>query len=177
MQEPHLNHLRPTCDSRVTCPSAEISAIIFICLCIYVPLISHFHGASLLHPLQASQFHMVKMWLIQLPLPSPTWLHCSVIFFPQLDLIQGTQQEDREAYFQGILLPQQSTARRHVSLLHLCRLSSFWPTWRGLVGSILCIVVVKNLERSTLWDSKYATELSYSLSCDLDCTGNAAVTS
>lgn len=108
--------------------------------------------------------------------PQPYLITLLCDFFHQLDLIQGTQQEDREAYFQGILLPQESTARRHVSLLHLCRLSSFWPTWRGLVGSILCIAVVKNLERSTLWDSKYATELSYSLSCDLDCAGNAAVT-
>lgn len=61
MQEPHLNCLRLTCDSRVTCSSAEISTIIFICLCVYMLLISRFRGASFLSPPKAFQFRMLKM--------------------------------------------------------------------------------------------------------------------
>lgn len=48
VKELHLNCLRPVCDSRVTCPSSEISTFFLICLLIYMPLMSHFHGASFL---------------------------------------------------------------------------------------------------------------------------------
>lgn len=143
MQEPPLNCLRPTCDWRVTCPSAEISTIICICLCIYMPLISHFHGATFLSPLQAFQFRMQKMWLIQLPLPSPTWLHPSEVFSPARSDMGHTTGRQREAYckvhfclgtvlLEGVF-PCYSCADSHPS--------------GDLIGSILCIVVVKNLER------------------------------
>lgn len=48
VKELHLNCLRPVCDSRVTCPSSEISTLFLICLLIYMPLMSRFHGASFL---------------------------------------------------------------------------------------------------------------------------------
>lgn len=46
VKELHLNCLRLVRDSRVTCLSAEISTFFLICLLIYIPLMSHFHGAS-----------------------------------------------------------------------------------------------------------------------------------
>ena len=134
----------------------------FICLCVYMPLISHFRGASFLSSLQAFQFRMLKMWLIQLPLPSPTWLLSSVICSPARSDMGHTTGRQREAFLQVTFLPQESVSRRHGPLLHLCRFSSFsWPTCTsgGLAGSVLCVVVVKTLERSALCISKYATEL------------------
>lgn len=113
MQEAHLNCLKSTCGSRVACPLAETS-IIFRCLCINVLLISHLHGAPFLFPLQGFQFHVLNMWLIQLPLPSPAWLHSCAICLPASSDAVHTTGRQSNFYFQGTLLPQKSAARRHV---------------------------------------------------------------
>lgn len=130
MQEPHLNCLRPTCNSRVTCTFQVrfqplfLYVFVFICLWSLIFTVPHFYPHS-----RPFEFCMLKMWLTQLPLPSPTWLHSSVICLPARSDMGHTTGRQRDVYFQGTLLPQESAARRHVPLLHLCRLSSFsWLT-------------------------------------------------
>lgn len=93
--------LRKIYGSRVTCPLAELSIVTFKCLCINVPLISHLHGAPCLFPLQGFQFRVLNMWLIQLPLPSPAWLHSCVICLPARSDPVHTTGRQSNSYFQG----------------------------------------------------------------------------
>lgn len=64
------------CVIQVTCPSVEISTFFLICPLIYMPLMSHFHGASFLSTAGRS---VPCAWNVthRITTPQPCLLHCS----------------------------------------------------------------------------------------------------
>lgn len=90
VKELHLNCLGPVCDSSHLSISWDVNFFFFISLLIYMPLMSHFHGASFL---STAGLSVPCAWNVTQnhhspALPDYTALRCA----PQPDLIQNTQQ-------------------------------------------------------------------------------------